>query len=58
MAAIFISYRRDDTEGFAGRLFDRIKDHFGDDSVFLDVEERRPLGILLKRSKRKQVPAR
>jgi hypothetical protein len=35
--AIFISYRRDDSEGEAGRLFDDLVRTFGDDSVFMDV---------------------
>ena len=35
--AIFISYRRDDTEGEAGRLYDDLVRTFGDDSVFMDV---------------------
>jgi hypothetical protein len=35
--AIFISYRRDDTEGEAGRLFDDLVRTFNDDSVFMDV---------------------
>jgi hypothetical protein len=35
--AIFISYRRDDSEGEAGRLFDDLTRAFGDDAVFLDV---------------------
>ena len=37
MRAIFISYRRDDAEGQAGRLFDDLTKHFGDDAVFMDV---------------------
>jgi hypothetical protein len=37
MRAIFISYRRDDTEGYAGRLFDDLCERFGKDSVFMDV---------------------
>ena len=37
MRAIFVSYRRDDSEGEAGRLFDDLVNHFGEDSVFLDV---------------------
>ena len=37
MRAIFISYRRDDSEGEAGRLFDDLVDQFGEDSVFMDV---------------------
>lgn len=35
--AIFISYRRDDTEGEAGRLFDDLVAAYGDNSVFMDV---------------------
>ncbi|MGC2502490.1 MAG: toll/interleukin-1 receptor domain-containing protein, partial [Silvibacterium sp.] len=35
--AIFISYRRDDAEGEAGRLFDDLVRAYGDDSVFMDV---------------------
>ena len=34
---IFISYRRDDTEGEAGRLFDDLTRALGDDAVFMDV---------------------
>jgi hypothetical protein len=37
MRAIFISYRRDDTEGYAGRLFQDLSDRFGKDCVFMDV---------------------
>ena len=37
MRAIFLSYRRDDSEGEAGRLFDDLAGHFGEDSVFMDV---------------------
>jgi hypothetical protein len=36
--AIFISYRRQDSEGEAGRLFDDLVTHFGEGSVFMDVE--------------------
>gem|GEM_PF-3954382 len=35
--AIFISYRRDDSEGEAGRLFDDLTNAFGSDGVFMDV---------------------
>ena len=38
MNGIFISYRRDDSAGHAGRLFDRLAARFGKDSVFMDVE--------------------
>jgi hypothetical protein len=37
MRAIFISYRRDDTEGYAGRLFRDLRERFGKDAVFMDV---------------------
>ncbi len=37
MRAIFISYRRDDAEGQAGRLYDDLVKIFGDDKVFMDV---------------------
>ncbi|HKD00776.1 MAG TPA: PASTA domain-containing protein [Terriglobales bacterium] len=37
MRAIFISYRRNDAEGEAGRLFDDLVREFGDPSVFMDV---------------------
>jgi hypothetical protein len=35
---IFISYRRDDSSGSAGRLFDRLKLRFGEENIFFDVE--------------------
>jgi formylglycine-generating enzyme required for sulfatase activity len=37
MRAVFISYRRDDTEGQAGRLFKDLVKVFGEQSVFMDV---------------------
>src|SRR5271156_1533336 len=37
MGAIFISYRRDDSEGQAGRLYDDLVRQFGEGSVFMDV---------------------
>ncbi|HEX6705963.1 MAG TPA: toll/interleukin-1 receptor domain-containing protein [Albitalea sp.] len=37
MGAIFISYRREDSEGHAGRLFEDLVQRFGKDSVFIDV---------------------
>ena len=39
---VFISYRRDDTEGEAGRLFDDLTREFGSNSVFMDVAGIRP----------------
>jgi hypothetical protein len=35
---IFISYRRDDTEGEAGRLFDDLTEAFGENAIFMDVD--------------------
>lgn len=35
---IFISYRREDAAGYAGRLYDRLAGHFGAERVFMDVE--------------------
>lgn len=35
---IFISYRREDSAGYAGRLYDRLAAHFGAERVFMDVE--------------------
>ncbi len=37
MAKIFLSYRRDDSEGFAGRIRDRLAQRFGEDAVFQDI---------------------
>jgi TIR domain len=39
---LFISYRRSDTAAFAGRLYDRFADHFGEDRVFIDVSSIEP----------------
>jgi len=36
--AIFLSYRRSDSVGAAGRLFDRLAEHFGADQVFRDID--------------------
>ena len=37
MGAIFVSYRRSDSQGEAGRLFDDLVKHFGEHMVFMDV---------------------
>lgn len=39
---IFISYRRDDSQGSAGRLCDRLAVHFGRNKVFMDVDTIQP----------------
>jgi len=36
MTSIFISYRRDDSAGHAGRLFDRLVAHYGAAAIFID----------------------
>ena len=43
MAKIFISYRRDDSSGHAGRLCDRLSSRFGDDCVFMDLQDIAPV---------------
>jgi hypothetical protein len=35
---IFISYRREDSSDFAGRLYDRLAARFGEGQVFMDVD--------------------
>src|SRR5262245_13191088 len=35
---IFISYRRKDSEGYAGRITDRLEQEFGRDLLFVDVD--------------------
>jgi len=42
MSGIFISYRRDDSRGFAGRLADALDAAFGADKVFRDIDDIRP----------------
>lgn len=37
MSEIFICYRRLDTAGVAGRIYDRLKDEFGEDRLYMDV---------------------
>jgi hypothetical protein len=41
---IFISYRRDDSDAHAGRVYDRLVARFGEASVFMDVDTI-PLGV-------------
>src|SRR5438105_12905308 len=38
MRGVFISYRRTDSGGYAGRIFDRLVEEFGKDRVFRDVD--------------------
>lgn len=39
---IFISYRRDDSAGYAGRLLDYLIPHFGKKNVFMDISNIEP----------------
>ncbi len=38
LGGVFISYRREDSGGFAGRIYDRLVSRLGRDSVFFDVD--------------------
>ncbi|RNC67183.1 MAG: toll/interleukin-1 receptor domain-containing protein [Desulfuromonadales bacterium] len=38
MPGIFISYRRQDSAGWAGHLTDRLKEQFGAANIFMDIE--------------------
>ncbi len=42
MGGIFISYRRDDSAGWTGRLSDCLKDRLGAQSVFMDLDAIEP----------------
>ena len=44
MAKIFISYRRQDSAGVAGRIYDRLCAHFGKGAVFMDIDNI-PFGV-------------
>jgi hypothetical protein len=44
MPKILISYRRADSSAIAGRIADRLAHHYGEDSVFMDVDSI-PIGI-------------
>jgi uncharacterized membrane protein YeaQ/YmgE (transglycosylase-associated protein family) len=39
---IFISYRREDTGGYAGRIFDRLSQLLGREHVFMDIDSIEP----------------
>jgi len=38
LGGVFISYRREDSGGFAGRIYDRLTGRLGRDAVFFDVD--------------------
>ncbi|HET7112501.1 MAG TPA: TIR domain-containing protein, partial [Pyrinomonadaceae bacterium] len=41
-SGIFVSYRREDSAGHAGRLFDRLVEHFGRERIFMDIDTIEP----------------
>jgi hypothetical protein len=40
--AVFVSYRRTDAPGHAGRLYDRLADRYGEQNVFKDLDSLEP----------------
>jgi DNA-binding CsgD family transcriptional regulator/tetratricopeptide (TPR) repeat protein len=42
MASVFVSYRRTDAPGHAGRLYDRLVERFGEARVFKDLDSMEP----------------
>jgi hypothetical protein len=42
MPSIFVSYRRSDAPGHAGRLYDRLVSRFGEANVYKDVDSMKP----------------
>jgi hypothetical protein len=44
MTHIIISYRRADSDAISGRIRDRLANHFGDDSIFMDIDSI-PFGV-------------
>src|SRR5262249_19690049 len=41
---VLISYRREDSQGITGRIFDRLVAHYGREAIFWDVDSV-PLGV-------------
>ena len=39
---VFISYRREDSHAWAGRIYDRLSNRLGHDNVFFDVDNIAP----------------
>jgi uncharacterized protein len=39
MPQVFISYRREDSSGYAGRLYDRLAQRFGRDRIYRDIDD-------------------
>jgi hypothetical protein len=53
---IFINYRRDDSPGMAGRIYDRLAQHFPKRDLFMDVDAMEP-GVDFVRQLEEQVTA-
>jgi hypothetical protein len=48
VAGIFLSYRREDAGGHAGRLYDKLADRFGSELVFRDIDTLRPGSVFVE----------
>jgi TIR domain len=42
LESVFISYRRDESAGYAGRIADSFEEYFGEDKVFRDIDSLEP----------------
>ena len=42
MSKVFVSYRRDDSAAYAGRLYDRLSSRFGRGTIFMDIDHIEP----------------
>ncbi len=42
MTRIFLNYRRTDSEGYVGRLFDHLSQHFVRENIFMDIDSLPP----------------
>jgi len=42
MSGIFLSYRREDSAGWTGRLAEHLKERFGSESIFMDIDTIEP----------------
>ena len=54
---LFLSYRRDDSQGFAGRIYDRLAVRFGPQAVFRDINDMSQAGPGPRRSTMRSPPA-
>lgn len=42
MARVFLNYRRQDSEGYVGRLYDHLTQHFKREDIFMDIDSIKP----------------